>query len=116
MNGLQAFNELEEILPELDDIGGATGRRFVLEVLFEGAFVGVFQQDVALISVAVTTVEPDDAANLFYGTEAVHLLVVLRTTLWSRISFHKESVGVRGVLRLCLRQSPGLWFIGIGDI
>jgi hypothetical protein len=43
MNGLQAFDELKEVFPELDDIHSTTWWRLRLEIFLKRPLVRIFQ-------------------------------------------------------------------------
>jgi hypothetical protein len=94
MNCFQAFNELEKVLPELDDINTPTRRCFFLEIFFKGSFISILEQDVEFTSMDVAAVESEDTVLVLYAAKTIDFSFVRPFTILGRISFENECVDV----------------------
>jgi hypothetical protein len=92
VNGFQAFDELKQVFPELDDIHPTTWGRFSLEVFFESAFVSVLKYNVEFISVHIAAMKFDDAIGVPYATETINFLSVETFAFFGWISLDDEGI------------------------
>lgn len=96
---LQPLYQLEQALPEFDDVPSTTWRRFPFEIFLQGPFVGKLQEDVVIISMDIATIELYDAIRLPHTSESADLLVVTRLAILGWIPLEQECICVR-IVRL----------------
>ena len=76
MYGFESLDELEDTIPEFDDVPSATRWRLSLEVFFERTFISKLQEDIVIISMRVTAMKLHDALRVLGIREVLDFLSV----------------------------------------
>jgi hypothetical protein len=64
MHGFESLDDLEEAIPEFDDISSTAWWRLFLEVFLERPFVGKLKENIVAISMRVAAVKPYDTFRM----------------------------------------------------
>jgi hypothetical protein len=60
MHGFESLDELEETIPEFDDVSSPAWWRLFLEVFLKRAFVGKLKENIVAISMLITAMKSYD--------------------------------------------------------
>ncbi len=94
MHGFESLDELEETIPEFDNVSSTTWWRLISKVFFQRSFVGKLNEDVIVISMRITAMELYDALRMLGIREVFDFLSVLN---FRGIAFERKSIWVRVV-------------------
>lgn len=64
MHGFESLDDLEEAIPEFDDIFSTTWWRLLLKVFLERPFVGKLKENIVAIPMRVTAMKPYDTFRM----------------------------------------------------
>lgn len=90
----QPLDQLKETFPEIDDIMSTTWRSLPLKIVFQRAFVRVFEYHIEMVSMDETAVKSSDTFLLLDAAKAIHLFSVVNLAIFGWVTFELKGIDV----------------------